>query len=242
MIPGARDRRLRVIDRASIHPARPSSFNMQRVRSDVELLQAWQGGDREAGNTLVDRYFAAITRFFRNKVCGEDDVAELVGQTFLGCTTSKDRFRGDASVRQYLYSIAQHVLHKYIRARYKRRNELLDFASVCVQELEAASPSSIVAHKREAQSLVQALREIPVEDQVVLELMYFEGLSGSELAGVLGLPEGTVRGRLARGKQRLRDRVAALLARAPQAAQLPAVSPEQLDVWALELRRQQGWS
>ena len=94
----------------------------------------------------------------------------------------------------------------------------------------------------EAQSLVQALREIPVEDQVVLELMYFEGLSGSELAGVLGLPEGTVRGRLARGKQRLRDRVAALLARAPQAAQLPAVSPEQLDVWALELRRQQGWS
>ena len=215
---------------------------MMRVRSDGELLQAWQGGDREAGNQLVDRHFDAITRFFRNKVCSDDDVAELVGQTFLGCTTSKDRFRGDASVRQYLYSIAQHVLHKYIRARYKRRNELLDFASVCVQELEAASPSSIVAHKREAQSLVQALREIPVEDQVVLELMYFEGLSGSELAAVLGLPEGTVRGRLARGKQRLRERVALLLARAPvHAAQLAAVTPEQLDVWALELRRQQGW-
>lgn len=213
------------------------------MRSDVELLQAWQAGDREAGNELVDRHFAAITRFFRNKAAGEDDVAELVGQTFLGCTTGKDRFRGDASVRQYLYSIAQNVLRKYIRARYKRHSEALDFASVCVQELESASPSSIVAHKREAQSLVQALREIPVEDQVVLELMYFEGLSGSELAAVLGLPEGTVRGRLARGKQRLRERVAALLARAPlQTAQLAAVTPEQLDVWALELRRQQGWS
>jgi RNA polymerase sigma-70 factor (ECF subfamily) len=104
---------------------------------------------------------------------------------------------------------------KYIRARYKRRSEHLDFAAVCVQDLAPASLSSIVAHKREAQSLVQALREIPIEDQVVLELMYFEGLSGSELAGVLGLPEGTVRGRLARGKQRLRERVAALLARAP---------------------------
>ena len=76
----------------------------------------------------------------------------------------------------------------------------------------------------------------------MLELMYFEGLSGSELAAVLGLPEGTVRGRLARGKQRLRERVALLLARAPvHAAQLAAVTPEQLDVWALELRRQQGW-
>ncbi|MBK7826193.1 sigma-70 family RNA polymerase sigma factor [Nannocystis sp.] len=211
---------------------------MAPVRSDGELLLAWQGGDREAGNQLVDRYFDAITRFFRNKVCGDDDVAELVSQTFLGCTSGKDRFRGDASVRQYLYSIAQNVLRKYIRGRYKRHSELLDFATVCVQELAPASLSSIVAHKREAQSLVQALREIPVEDQVVLELMYFEGLSGSELAGVLGLPEGTVRGRLARGKQRLRERIAVLLASAPQR---PTVTPELLDAWAVELRRQQGW-
>jgi RNA polymerase sigma-70 factor (ECF subfamily) len=230
---------------------------------DAALLQAWQAGDRDAGNRLVDRHFDAITRFFRNKVCAEDDVAELVGQTFLGCTSGKDRFRGDASVRQYLYAIAQNVLRKYIRARYKRQSEHLDFAAVCVQDLAPASLSSIVAHKREAQSLVQALREIPVEDQVVLELMYFEGLSGSELAGVLGLPEGTVRGRLARGKQRLRERVAALLARAPAAARSAppaahgAVTPdrpdrpdqldqldqlEQLDHWALELRRAQGWA
>jgi RNA polymerase sigma-70 factor (ECF subfamily) len=209
------------------------------MRSDGELLAAWQAGDRDAGNALVDRHFDTITRFFRNKVCSEDDVAELVGQTFLGCTTGKDSYRGDASVRQFLFSIAHNVLRKYIRRRYKRGREHVDFAAVCVQELEPASLSSIVAHKREAQSLVQALREIPVEDQVVLELMYFEGMSGSELAGVLGLPEGTVRGRLARGKQRLRERVAALLARAAAPAD---VTPEQLDAWAGELRRHQGWA
>lgn len=86
----------------------------------------------------------------------------------------------------------------------------------------------------------------------MLELMYFEGLSGSELAGVLGLPEGTVRGRLARGKQRLRERVTALLARAPVTLHPlhppdPLDQPDQpdqldqLDHWALELRRAQGW-
>jgi DNA-directed RNA polymerase specialized sigma24 family protein len=96
-----------------------------------------------------------MTRFFRNKVCSEDDVAELVGQTFLGCTTGKDRYRGDASVRQFLYAIAHNVLRKYIRARYKRSSEHVDFAAVCVQDVEPASPSSIVAHKREAQSLVR---------------------------------------------------------------------------------------
>lgn len=209
------------------------------VREDGELLSAWQAGDVAAGNTFVDRHFAAITRFFRNKVGSEDDVAELVGQTFLGCTTGKDRYRGEASARQFLYAIAQNVLRKYIRGRYKRKSEEVDFAAVCVQDALPSSMSSIVAHKREAQSLVQALREIPIEDQIVLEMMYFEGLSGSELAGVLGVPEGTVRGRISRGRQRLRERVAALLAAAPRA---PEVTPEHLDAWALELRRQQGWA
>jgi len=61
------------------------------VRGDGELLSAWQAGDAAAGEAFVDRHFDAITRFFRNKVCSEDDVAELVGQTFLGCTAGKDR-------------------------------------------------------------------------------------------------------------------------------------------------------
>lgn len=210
------------------------------ARGDGELLGAWQAGDAAAGGAFVDRHFDAITRFFRNKVCSEDDVAELVGQTFLGCTASKDRWRGEAGARQFLYAIAGNVLRKYIRGRYKRKSEALDFAAVCVQDCEGASMSSIVAHLREARCLVQALREIAVEDQVVLELMYFEGLSGSEAAALLGVPEGTVRGRIARGRQRLRERVAALLASAP-AAQTVDVTPEQLEAWARELRRQQGW-
>lgn len=212
----------------------------RRMRSDGELLGAWQAGDAAAGEAFVDRHFDAVTRFFRNKVCSEDDAAELVGQTFLGCTSGKERWRGEAGARQFLYAIAHNVLRKYIRGRYKRRSEEVDFAAVCVQECEPASMSSIVAHKREAQSLVQALREIPLEDQIVLELMYFEGLSGSEVAAVLGVPEGTVRGRIARGRQRLRERVAALLARGPAAA-AGEVTPEHLDGWARELRRQQGW-
>jgi RNA polymerase sigma-70 factor (ECF subfamily) len=208
------------------------------VQSDAELLDAWRAGDNRAGNELVDRHFAEISRFFRNKVASEDDATDLVSQTFLGCTASKDRYRGDASVRQFLFSIAHNVLYKYIRGRYKRSREQLDFAEVCVHDTFPASLSSIVMHRREAQSFVQALREIPVDDQVVLELMYFEGLSGAEIAAALGLPEGTVRGRVARGKQRLRDKIEALLARNAAPA---SVAPDQLDVWAREVRVAQGW-
>jgi RNA polymerase sigma-70 factor, ECF subfamily len=208
------------------------------MRSDAELLDAWRTGDNRAGNELVDRHFAEISRFFRNKVASEDDATDLVSQTFLGCTVGKDRYRGDASVRQFLFSIARNVLYKYIRGRYKQSREQLDFAEVCVQHTFPASLSSIVMHRREAQCFVQALREIPIDDQIVLELMYFEGLSGTEIAAALELPEGTIRGRIARGKQRLRERIDALLVRGAHAT---GASFEQLDAWAREVRVAQGW-
>ncbi len=210
------------------------------MRSDKELFEAWRSGDRAAGGELVDRHFAAISRFFRNKVLQPEEADELVSQTFLAFTASKERFRGDASVRQYFFAIAHNVLRNYIRAKYKRQREELDFSEVCVQELDPASPSSIVMHRREARSFVQSLREIPVGDQVILELMYFEGLSGRQIAQLLEIPEGTVRGRLARGKQRLRERVMAALQTGSSTGDLQ-VTADHLDQWAREVRAQHGW-
>jgi len=210
------------------------------MRTDEELFGAWRQGDRVAGGELVDRHFAPISRFFRNKVLQPEEADELVSQTFLACTAGKERYRGEASVRQFFFAIAHNVLRNYIRSRYKRKREQLDFSEVCVQELDPASPSSIVMHRREARSFVQSLREIPVGDQVVLELMYFEGLSGREIAELLAIPEGTVRGRLARGKQRLRERVSQALKNSPSDAQ-PQVTVGHLDEWAQEVRGQYGW-
>ncbi len=208
------------------------------MRSDADLLDAWRAGDRRAANELFDRYFPAIARFFRNKVRCQDDADELVSQTFLACTQSRDRFRGDASVRHFLFAIARKVLFQYIRTQTKRVREEGDFAEVCVEDAFPATLSSIVMHQREAQSFVQALREIPIGDQVVLELMYFEGLSGPEIASLLGVAEGTVRGRIARGKERLRARVQRVLASGPEVGTL---DPALLEVWAQEVRSSQGW-
>lgn len=210
------------------------------MRSDKELFEAWREGDRTAGGELVDRHFAPISRFFRNKVLQPEEADELVSQTFLACTASKERYRGDASVRQFFFAIAHNVLKNYIRSRYKRKREQLDFEVVCVQELDPASPSSIVMHRREARSFVQSLREIPIGDQVVLELMYFEGLSGRQISELLAIPEGTVRGRLTRGKQRLRERVAQTLKAGAQDSE-SQVTTTLLDEWAQEVRSQYGW-
>src|SRR5262249_11744072 len=76
------------------------------------------------------------------------------------------------------------------------------------------SPSQRVARNEEEQLLVAALRRIPLEYQIALELAYWESLSGPEIAAVLEIPENTVRSRLSRARQALREQIE-LLASSP---------------------------
>ncbi|MEX1368607.1 MAG: sigma-70 family RNA polymerase sigma factor, partial [Nannocystaceae bacterium] len=69
------------------------------------------------------------------------------------------------------------------------------------------SPSMIVAQRQEQQQVVDALRRLPLDYQIALELHYWERLSGSEMADVLDIPEGTVRNRLRQGKQLLAKKI-----------------------------------
>lgn len=200
---------------------------------DWATLMAWRAGDRGAGGRLVQRHFGAVSRFFRNKVASAEDAAELVSETFLGCTKAKDGFRGDTSFRRYIFAIALNVLRNYIRQKHKRKGEALDFGVACVKDLAPSTMSSILMRRREAQLLVLALREIPLDYQICLELNIFEELSGREIAELLSIPEGTVRGRLRLGKEQLRARLEEL---AQTPAELQATVTD-IEGWARKIRQ-----
>ena len=84
---------------------------------DWATLMMWRAGDRAAGGRLVRRYFGEVSLFFRNKVASVEDAAELISETFLGCTRAKDVFRSETSVRHFIYAIAINVLRGYFRNR-----------------------------------------------------------------------------------------------------------------------------
>lgn len=199
---------------------------------DWRTLMAWRAGDRAAGGRLVQRYFGKISLFFRNKVANTEDAAELMSETFLGCTRAKDVFRGETSFRRYIFAIAINVLRNYIRQNHKRHDEALDFAVLCAKDLAPSSMSSVLARRREAQLAVLALRGIPLDYQICLELQIFEGLSGREIAELLDIPEGTVRSRLRLGKEQFRDRLNEL-ARTPAQQQ---VTVTDIEGWARKVR------
>lgn len=205
------------------------------MESDATLLRLWCGGDARAGEALFVRRVGEVTRFFRNKVSDEQDVADLVSQTFLGLTQSRDRFRGDASVRRFVFKIASNVLQTHLRTRYKRAREMVDFSTICIGALGPRTPSSIVMKRRGGQAFVDGLRDLPLSDQILLELKCFEALTSREIAETLERPEGTVRRQLAEATQRLRTLVHARL-HGPQDAQRPTVTADDLDVWAADVR------
>jgi RNA polymerase sigma-70 factor (ECF subfamily) len=177
---------------------------------DAALLDAWREGDASAGEQLFERHFDAVARFFRNKVDEAPD--DLVQRTFLGCVESRETFRGDASFRTFLFAVAHNVLRNYFRSR--RSDRTVDFSVDSAFGL-LPSPSAVVAQHRTQQLLLDALRRIPLEYQVALELHYWEDMTAAELAAVEGIPVGTAKTRLRRGKELLAGALAEL---APAAA------------------------
>lgn len=201
---------------------------MSAPANDLELLEAWRGGDRHAGEQLFERHFDAVARFFRNKV--NSGIDDLIQRTFLACVEGKDRFRGEASFRTFLFAVAHNVLGKHYRSK-RRHGDRIDFGVTSVHDL-APSPSVVIAKHREHRVLLQALRRIPLEHQIVLELYYWERQTAAEVAQVLDVPEGTARTRIRRAKQLLEEQMKRLVA---DKALLESTLVN-LDSWAASLR------
>ena len=174
--------------------------------ADHELLAAWRGGDRAAGNELFSRHVAAVLRFFRNKVGRAAE--ELCQQTFLALVEGADRFRAESSFRGYMFGIARNQLLMHLRKTSGQR-ERFDPQTWSVIDAGAA-PDRIAAQHQEHTLLLAALTRIPIAMQIAFELHYWEGLTVAEIAEAIGEPSGTVKARLARGRTKLREALAAL--------------------------------
>jgi RNA polymerase sigma factor (sigma-70 family) len=198
-------------------------------RTDREILAAWRDGDRAAGSELFERHFEALYRFFRNKC--DDGIDDLIQQTLLACVKARDGFREDASFRTWLLTIARHELYAHWRAR--QRDAAREVGEVSLVDL-GTSPSGTVARRREHQLLLVALRSIPLDLQVALELFYWEQLEGAELAEVLGIPEGTARSRLRRAREAIAAKIAELEGDGDSGD--GGASLRDLDAWAATLR------
>jgi RNA polymerase sigma-70 factor (ECF subfamily) len=196
---------------------------------DAALLDAWCRGDDRAGEQLFDRHADAVARFFENKVgAGAEDLTQA---TFLRMIEGRARVRDGVAFRAFVLGIARNVLREHLRELGRGRQ--IDPEVECMAAL-SPGPSTLIGAREEHRLLIEGLRRLPIEAQILLELYYWEQLKSHEIAVVLDVAPSTIRGRLTKAREQLAARMAELAASPEQLA----ATLQGLETWAAELQAQ----
>ena len=171
--------------------------------SDAELVQAFRRGDKSAADVLIRRHGPRLYNFFAGKVGRGADV--LCRETLHDCLTIPDAPAADGepdSFRARLFASARRRLLDGYRTGEREGRRTIDPLERSMADLEPGMSEAVAAHE-DQRRLALALRRLPVDFQVALELHYWEGMSTAELGRVLELAEHEIEAHLARARARL---------------------------------------
>jgi RNA polymerase sigma-70 factor (ECF subfamily) len=158
-------------------------------QSDLELIARWRGGDERAATELVARHAPALARFAMS--CGAGgDAEEVVQDTFVRAFGSLDTFRGDSSLRTWLFTIERRLMLDRRRADRRRPPDVELQESHAVTAHDALD--AVVARESRDRLRLAVGRLSPTQREV-FTLRVGEGLSYKEIAEAIGTTEGAAR-------------------------------------------------
>jgi RNA polymerase sigma-70 factor (ECF subfamily) len=185
----------------------PRSFRGPAVRTlaDEDLMALVRDGDARAFEVIFDRHAgAAFSLAYR--MCGRRATAEdIVQEAFVSLWRSGARYdRARGSVRSWVLSaVHNRAIDTFRREGAKSALDVSDEG--LAERLESGERTDREAERLDdARQVRTALNELPGEQRQVIELAYFGGFTHTQIAEMLGLPPGTVKGRMRLGLSKLR--------------------------------------
>jgi RNA polymerase sigma-70 factor (ECF subfamily) len=190
-----------------------------RDLADEELMLLVGGGDTRAFEQIFDRH-ASVAFSLACRICRQQAMAEdAVQDAFLSLWRNAERFdRNRGGVRSWLLSVVHNrTIDALRRARVSDGKVVHD--DELMQRMAAAELTDVEALRRcDARQLREALDQLPADQRRAIELSYYAGVSHHQIAELLGLPTGTVKGRIRLGLQKLRALLEEPAARHPGVA------------------------
>lgn len=182
-----------------------------------EFIERLKTGDATAFDELVTNYSSNIYALLMRLTEDEEEARDLTQDTFLSALRSIKNFRGEADLKTWLYRIAVNESRNRFRW-WKRRNKSsiisLDaensFSQTPLSETisdSANNPEVETLRREREQALRKALSELSANFREVIVLRDIEGLSYEEVATALETNVGTVKSRIARGREELRKKL-----------------------------------
>jgi RNA polymerase sigma-70 factor (ECF subfamily) len=182
--------------------------------ADEELMPLIGDKDPEAFAVFYDRH-GGVAFSLAYRIVGDRSAAEDVTQeAFISVWRSGARYdAARGSVRSWMLGIVRNRAIDFLRSRTGRAPKLDFDDETVLEQRPAAERTEEEALRRETSSELRgAMGELPLEQSKVIELAYFGGFSHSEIAGMLDLPLGTVKGRMRLGLEKIRSEMAEGLA------------------------------
>jgi RNA polymerase sigma-70 factor (ECF subfamily) len=182
--------------------------------ADEELMPLIGEKDPEAFEVFYDRH-GGVAYSLAYRIVGEKAAAEDVTQeAFISIWRSGARFdRARGSVRSWMLSIVRNRAIDALRSRAGKAPKLTFDDDAILEQRPSGELTEDEAMRRETATEIRgALGELPGEQSKVIELAYFGGFSQSEISRMLGVPLGTVKGRMRLGLEKIRGELAEGLA------------------------------
>lgn len=187
---------------------------------ETEFLEKLKAGDAEAFDELVSRFSIDIYNLLARLTGDAEEAKDLTQETFLSVVRSVTSFRGEASLKTWLYRIAINQARNRQRWWRSRRfgltfsldssgDESSDAASLheTLPDRRQPSPEDFAARREQEVLIREALKKLPLAFREAVVLRDIEGLSYEEIAAALETNIGTVKSRIARGREELKRKL-----------------------------------
>ena len=173
-----------------------------QTTSDEVLIARIAGGDRLAMQVLFARHHVRVYRFVLRLVRNEATAEDLISEVFLDIRRQADKFEGRSAVSTWMLSIARFKALSVLRKRPEQ--ELNDETAERIED-QADDPETALAKKDKGAVLRQCLSALSAEHREIVDLVYYHEKSVEEVAGIVGIPEATVKTRMFYARKKLSE-------------------------------------
>ena len=170
---------------------------------DVALLRAHAAGDTDAFAELVRRHRDRLWAVALRTLDDREEAADAVQDALISAYRAAGRFRGESAVTTWLHRIVVNACLDRVRRRQARPTVPLPETESAALSARGSGTGTPTEDSDTALTVRHALAKLPAEQRVALVLLDMQGYSVSEIAEMLGVAEGTVKSRCARGRARL---------------------------------------
>jgi RNA polymerase sigma-70 factor (ECF subfamily) len=172
--------------------------------SDAELLRAHVDGDPQAFADLVRRHRDRLWAVALRTIGDREEAADAVQDALLSAHRAAARFRGDSQVTTWLHRIVVNACLDRVRKRQAHPTvPLPDGRPTDEGPSSGPEPAAPMPDHDTAMLVREALADLPIEQRAALVLVDVQGYAVSEAAEILGVAEGTIKSRCARGRARM---------------------------------------